>query len=290
MTDKKQKRSLGGIAMIAVAFIVMFGLLTLDQPIQMLPASAQAGVNELIQGAHTFIGNIVMANTTTIGWDFNTGANSIGAVLLSAPWADLTGIPSGCSSNQFAQTITSSSLGCAGLASVAWSLLTSFPSGCAAFNYITTIATTPTCGQPVINTRVTSPQTATSAAYKSSTLTASLLASTNYDFDAKVYVTEATSSSINFEIHVLASGAALVETCAIGDGATVTAIASGCTATVTTAILTTPPLASPAVYDVSGTITVGSTATTLQIDFADPAAVGTTSVLAGSFVTVHPVT
>lgn len=47
---------------------------------QCTPLSS-AGVNALTQGAHTFTGSIGLLNATNIGWDFNSGTNTISAIL-----------------------------------------------------------------------------------------------------------------------------------------------------------------------------------------------------------------
>lgn len=138
--------------------------------------------------------------------------------------------------------------------------------------------------------RVTTDQASIVATYASTTLLASLLANTNYTFHAYIYFTNITSSSINIEIKALAAGASLIVADALAVSiATADVTAAGVATAVTTAIFTTAPVYTSGIITISGVITVGATATTLEIDFANPAAAGTATVKAGSFIVVSAV-
>jgi hypothetical protein len=125
----------------------------------------------------------------------------------------------------------------------------------------------------------------------SSGLTISLAANTNYVFKGFLYVTTGATSGVNFQIHALASGAALVVFELTAHHAGITVLAddiAGVTTTVTTGVLGTTLVASLTYYCIlSGTITVGANATTLQLDFVSTAALS--NVKAGSFIEANTV-
>src|SRR6267143_295665 len=203
----------------------------------------------------------------------------------SVPWARMTSFPSGCAANTFITTLATTPT-CSGAAS--WANIVSFPSACSAMQYVSQIAVTPTCSQPVPDVRATSSPTSTTATFVSTTLTFATATSTNYNFEADLFATTATGSTLNFAIAALAAGATLVRVEAYCVSGT-TGLFTGVSTTTASAIMSTAANTTPLLCHVSGVITVGGTATTIQINFNDPAAVGTTTVQAGSWMTVEAV-
>lgn len=130
----------------------------------------------------------------------------------------------------------------------------------------------------------------------SSGLTVALAANTNYIFRAYIsYYVGASTPGINWQIHALAAGAALVvvtgTTGLVGQlAATSNMDEYGHATAVTTSIFPNSNNGTTTVYynvQLYGTITVGANATTLQIDLVDT--VATDTVKAGSFIMVDPV-
>lgn len=262
------------------------------------------------QGAYTDYGALTLVNSTTIGV-FVSGQNFYFKVT-TVPWSLLTSFPSNCATHNWVMGATSGSFTCsqpswsdigsipsncaAGsfytslssgtCAAPAWTSLTSFPSACPAGEWTGTIASSPTCTYNLDN-RLTSP-TATASGTKSTGLTISLLASTNYAFEAYLDFASPTSgtSTTDFQIHALASGAALVvvEATCHHTGTTVLADdIAGIATAVTSNILPTVLVNSLTYYcTFSGVVTVGTTPTTLQLDVVAAATSG--SVASGSFM------
>lgn len=126
---------------------------------------------------------------------------------------------------------------------------------------------------------------------KSTGLTWSLAASTNYCFKGFLTVTTGAAATLNFQIHALASGAALevIEATAINNGALSTSSSkTGIISAVTTNIFASSLAAGTTYYIImTGVITVGTTLTTLQLDMVDT--VTTSTVNAGSFIEVSEI-
>lgn len=142
-----------------------------------------------------------------------------------------------------------------------------------------------------LNSRLTSP-VPTANGTKSTGLTISLSASTNYAFKAYIYLlTGGTTPAVNFQIHTLASGAALsvvmgLEAHYTGSSATQQ---SHAITSVTANIFSANFNINSQVYIVQlyGVITVGGTPTTLQIDVVDTET--TANIETGSFVDADPI-
>jgi hypothetical protein len=154
--------------------------------------------------------------------------------------------------------------------------------------YVSTIGVTPTCSQPVPDVRATSSPTSTTATFVTTTLSFATAINTNYIFEADLYATTVTGSTLNFAIATLAAGATLVRVEAYCVSGTAS-LFSGVVTTTATAIMSTAATTTPDLCHVSGVVTVGGTATTIQINFNDPAAVGTTTIQAGSWMKVEAV-
>lgn len=146
--------------------------------------------------------------------------------------------------------------------------------------------------------RTTADQTTSGTnVYISTGLTVSLSANTAYSFFAFTAVTPATGiEKYDFEIHSLPAGATLVIACSpmsypVGGGNQATNCVSS-TGTPVAAVnnlgfgVSPPVYATPGLF---GTVVVGGTAGTLQIDFACTASCGSVTVKAGSFIVVQQV-
>jgi hypothetical protein len=124
---------------------------------------------------------------------------------------------------------------------------------------------------------LTSDQVTSSATAASTTLSIALSASTTYLFDCLLYVTNHTGSNWNVQLHNFSTFTVEV----IGSDISVVPVFSA-----GADILPTPQTQTSMAVRIYGTVSVGGSATTLQIDFRDPAAVGTLTIKAGSWLRV----
>lgn len=109
--------------------------------------SCASPVSSLTVGDGQMRGNLTISATGGLSVSNNTNTNVL-VDLVSVAWSKLTSIPTGCSTNEFIQAVSSSSFTCATLTSLAWSALTGFPAGCSSPTWVRTIGTTLTCVQP----------------------------------------------------------------------------------------------------------------------------------------------
>ena len=127
---------------------------------------------------------------------------------------------------------------------------------------------------------IASDQTNGTGTPASTTLTMPLAPNATYAFQASLYFTCSTSS-VNVQLHAMAAGAAVVfvndSNAAAGDLAVTSTGAN---------IMTTAKTGANCAAFIYGLITVGTTATTLQIDFLDPLTTGTTTAKANSWLEV----
>lgn len=119
-----------------------------------------------------------------------------------------------------------------------------------------------------------------STSYVSTGLTFALAANAAYVVNAKVYVTTASSGTINFEVHGLPAGATLVMAC--GDASS----SNNCVTSTGTPVFSSALSAATEYVEFSFTVTTSSTTGTFQLDFSNVAGLGgsVVTVKAGSFL------
>lgn len=136
-------------------------------------------------------------------------------------------------------------------------------------------------GGPSLQTvRVLADQTNTANVEKSTTLTANLVANTSYIVKVLFIYTNASSSSLNYQIKNI-TNASLSSYTIYGQG-------TGSGSFGTNLLGTSPTSAIGSSYLLI-IITMGATPSTLEIDFINPAATGTATIKAGSWMEIERV-
>lgn len=145
------------------------------------------------------------------------------------------------------------------------------------------------CRDGVPDVNVTSPQTSTSGTFASTTLSYSMpVASLTYYFSGFIYATTATGSSLNFRIaNTLGTSATLNYFCMYAAVATAV-IDQNCVTAVSTTVLASPCDEAVCAIEFFGSVAESTTLGSIQINFNNPAAAGTTTIVVGSEMFILP--